>query len=501
MERFQRKGTASFWVSFLFLFSASAALGAESSQPLKLLVRAKGGLSSVYKTMEKGSSEERYLPLTRTHVLEARDEEDLESLTKRLQSDPSIESVERDAPIHAHMTPNDELFDYQWALMTDRANIGAEEAWNYTSSAQNILVAVVDSGCDDTHEDVRENLWQNDKEIPGNGIDDDGNGYVDDIIGYDFYNRDSVPADDFGHGTMVFGIIGATGNNQIGVTGLAWNARIMCLKVLDANGNSTVSTAVEGIEYAIRQGAKIINMSWGYAPGGTPSQVLETAIQKAKDAGLLVITSAGNGTTDAVGVNNDQDSTNANYPSTYTEDNIIAVAATDSSDQMAVFSNYGANSVDLGAPGVAIYSTAPGNSYEYFTGTSASAPYVTGSAALVWAMNPSLDYSQVKRLLLETTDPDSSLEGKTLTGGRLNVAKAILASPSAGGHLLESPPVVFTPSLAAPPPPSQGSGGCAMQTSPFGAPWKSIQGGLILMGILFLSRISHVLRKHFRQVG
>src|SRR5262245_20372664 len=288
--------------------------------------------------MGRDPSEDRFLSLTRTHVVEAKDEEDLESLSKSLQVDPSVEHVERDALIQAHTTPNDELFSYQWPLLTERGNIGAEEAWNYTCSAQNILVAVIDSGCDNTHDDVRENLWQNTGEIPGNGIDDDGNGYVDDVIGYDFLNHDPLPFDDFGHGTMVFGIIGAAGNNQIGVTGLAWNAQIMCLKVLDAQGNSTVSTAVEGIEYAIRQGAKIINMSWGYAPGGTPSQVLETALQKARDAGILVIASAGNGTMDAVGVDNDQDPNYANYPSTYPEDNIIAVAATDSSDQMAVFS-------------------------------------------------------------------------------------------------------------------------------------------------------------------
>src|SRR5262249_49318269 len=154
----------------------------EASQPLSLLVRSKGSLSSVYKAMGRAPSEDRYLPLTRTHVVNARDEEELESLTKALQDDPSVESVERDALIHAHTTPNDALFNYQWPLLTDQGNIGAEEAWNYTSSAQNILVAVIDSGCDDTHDDVRENLWQNSGEIPGNGIDDDGNGYVDDVI-------------------------------------------------------------------------------------------------------------------------------------------------------------------------------------------------------------------------------------------------------------------------------------------------------------------------------
>src|SRR4029434_96158 len=230
---------------------------------------------------------------------------------------------------------------------------------------------------------------------------------------------------------------GAAGNNQVGVTGIAWNARILCLKVLDSAGDSNVSTAVAAIDYAIRQGVKIINMSWGYSPGGTPSQILWEAIQKAKGAGILVVTSAGNGSASAVGVNNDQDTAMANYPSSYPEDNIIAVAATNDTDEMAVFSNYGPTTVDLGAPGVNIYSTAMGNQYDYMTGTSASAPFVTGSAALVWAFNPTLTYDQVKRLLLETTDPIGSLQGKTLTGGRLNVAKAVAASPAAGGHPLE----------------------------------------------------------------
>ena len=239
---------------------------------------------------------------------------------------------------------------------------------------------------------------------------------------------------------MVFGIIGANGNNGKGISGINWNARIMCLKVLDSAGNSTISKAVSAINFAIAHNAKIINMSWGYTPHGDPSRTLEDAIRRAKDAGILVVASAGNGSgTSATGMNNDEDSQNSSYPSSYPEDNIIAVAATDSRDQLPFFSNYGANTVDLAAPGVEIFSTHPTHRYEYFTGTSAAAPHVTGAAALIWSLNPDLNYSEVKRLILETTDSQSSLSGKTLTGGRLNIGKAVEASPAAGGHLLESP--------------------------------------------------------------
>src|SRR4030095_5313723 len=236
----------------LFFLIAGAAYGSET----KVLVRLKGDVSSLSHRTLGWAVEAGYLPMTHTQVVALPEESDLQTYLKDLQKDPDVELAEPDAPLHAHATPNDALFDMQWPL---QANIGAEEAWNTTSSAENILVAIIDSGCDEAHEDIQNNLWSNGDEVHGNGVDDDGNGYVDDVHGYDFFNHDSDPADDYGHGSIVFGIIGAAGNNQVGVTGIAWNARILCLKVLDSAGDSNVSTAVEAIEYAIRQGVKIIN--------------------------------------------------------------------------------------------------------------------------------------------------------------------------------------------------------------------------------------------------
>lgn len=422
----------------------------------------------------------------RTALLEVKDSESTTQAITRLQSYSEVEYVEINEKIQAHSQPNDPRYGEQWALEASNISIGSERAWERITDASQIKIAIIDSGCDYAHEDIRGNLWHNPSEVPGNGIDDDHDGYIDDSIGYDFQNNDSDPADDYEHGTMVFGIIGASGNNDIGISGISWNAQIMCLKVLDSEGNSTISKAVDAIHFAINHGVRIINLSWGYIPSSTPSRSLEEALSDARNAGILVVASAGNGSSNS-GQNNDLNPNNANYPSSYSLDNIIAVAATDISDRLANFSYYGATTVDLGAPGVSILSTHPGSMYQAFTGTSAAAPHVTGGAALVWALNPSLRYAEVKRLLLETTDTNESLRDKTLSGGRLNIDNALSASPAAGGHLLE------TNSLL--PDPSQNS-----QTEPDDKSEVSAQNGcslsknnrqthpayLLIFGMLFL---------------
>jgi subtilisin family serine protease len=487
MKGFRGKISIIFFLC-LCLLQGRAAMSADVLESHKLFVQFKPGknsASNVLSTLrsfsvrnEVSMSSHQYLPLTQTHVIEVSADADMENVAEQLRKDSAVNYVEIDVPIHAHEIPNDQFFNEQWPLVNNNANIGAEEAWNMNHSSENIVIATIDSGVDYSHEDLSVNLWKNPKEIPDNGIDDDGNGYVDDVMGYDFFNKDGLPYDDFGHGTEVFGIIGASGNNQKGVAGLNWNARIMSLKVLDSQGNSSISTAVEAIEYAIQQKANIINLSWGYT--GAPSQTLEQAIQKARDAGILIVASAGNSLTGS-GVDNDKDATQANYPSSYPEDNIIAVAATDTSDQLANFSYYGVRSVDLGAPGVGIYSTSPQNGYEYFTGTSAAAPFVTGSAALVWAFNPSLNYSEVKRLILETTDPVSSLQGKTFTGGRLNIAKALSESPAGGGNLLNTEPRTFSTDLPPPQEAMGSSGGCSLEPGS-----SKMSYGMVWIGFGFL---------------
>ncbi|GEM_PF-4561614 len=427
-----------FW-AILFSFLAISKAWSQEAQTTSLIVQYKpSSLLSLHSSLREQLSskipilEQRYLSRSNTEILQLASPETLLQAMEEIQKQSNVAYVEKNEIISAHSVPNDSRFSEQWAL----SNISVERAWDHITNSSPLTVAIIDSGCNYTHPDIIPNLWRNSGEIPGNGVDDEGDGYIDDVYGYDFQNNDSNPLDDFGHGSMVFGIIGAAGNNERGISGISWQAQIMCLKVLDSNGNSTISKAIEAIDFAIQHEVKIINMSWGYTPNGSPSRALEEAIQRAQRAGLLVITSAGNGL-GGMGQNNDTNFQSSNYPSSYPEDNLIAVAATDSLNHLASFSNYGQNSVDLGAPGVSILTTNQFKDYNSFTGTSAAAPHVTGAAALVWAFNPSLSSNQVKRLLLETTDPVAELSEKSLTGGKINVGKALLASPAGGGHLLE----------------------------------------------------------------
>ncbi len=430
-----------FYASVLFVFFSNIGMAQGFSSPTKILVRERPSSASTVRSLLSNTpqaaqlSQQNYLPKTRTHILELPPHSDAKEWVEYFRSQPDIESAEIDSEIHASSTPDDEFFNTQWAAST----LHLQNAWDLFEGNASVTVAVVDSGCDLNHEDLTQNFWTNSQEVSNNQKDDDDNGYIDDRQGYDFLNDDAQPSDDFGHGTLVTGIIAAVADNQVGIAGIARHTKIMCLKVLNSKGDSNLSTAIEAIEYAIEKQANIINLSWGYIPDGAPSEALETAIREAQSAGVLIITSAGNGIDLFHGDDNDADPDTANYPSSYTEDNVIAVAATDAQDELANFSNYGLESVDLGAPGVSILSTYPGNYYQSFSGTSAAAPHVTGAAALLWSANPSLSYSDIRRLLLETTDPLDSLYLKTTTGGRLNVESALLGSPASGGHLLETP--------------------------------------------------------------
>ncbi|NEO56228.1 MAG: S8 family serine peptidase [Okeania sp. SIO3B5] len=298
---------------------------------------------------------------------------------------------------------------------TADADIDAPEAWDIQTGSNNVVVGVIDTGIDYTHPDLVNNMWTNPGETPGNGIDDDGNGYVDDVYGYDFAYGDSDPFDPIdGHGTHVAGTIGADGNNGQGVVGVNWDVDLMAIKFLDDNGNGNTFGAIQAIEYATMMGADLTNNSWG---GGGFSQGLYDAIAAAGAADSLFIASAGNSGTD-------NDAT-PHYPDGYDLDNIISVANTDQNDNLSSSSQYGARSVDLGAPGTQIASTYPGGGYAYLSGTSMAAPHVSGVAALVLAENPDLSYQEVKDIILESTDPISALDGKTVTGGRLNAFEAL----------------------------------------------------------------------------
>jgi hypothetical protein len=301
------------------------------------------------------------------------------------------------------------------------ADIDAPEAWDISTNSSNLIVAVIDTGVDYTHPDLAANMWTNTVERNGSpGVDDDGNGYIDDIYGYDFYNSDGNPMDDHGHGTHVSGTIGAVGNNGQGVAGVCWTAKIMALKFIGSGGSGYDSDAIDCIEYAVQMGAKVTSNSWG---GGSYSQALKDAIDAAGAAGVLFVAAAGN---DAR--NND---VFPHYPSSFDSANIIAVLSTDKYDVKSSFSCYGAVSVDLGAPGSNIYSCIPGSQYTYMNGTSMATPHVSGACALVWSVCPYLSSAAIKDIILQTTDPLPALDGLCVSGGRLNLYNALAEAETA----------------------------------------------------------------------
>lgn len=332
----------------------------------------------------------------------------------------SIEYAEPNYILKADLLPNDPDFDQLYGLRNtgqnggvQGADVAAAEAWN-TATGGPVVVAVIDTGVDYTHPDLAANIWTNGGEIPDNGIDDDGNGYVDDYRGWDFCNHDNDPYDDHSHGTHVTGTIAAVGNNGIGVVGVCWKAKIMPLKFLGAGGAGSTAEAANAILYATTMGARIMSNSWG---GGGLSQALRDAIQVADNAGVIFVAAAGNSASD-----NDL---TAHYPSSYDCKNVIAVAATDSYDLLASFSCYGLTSVDIAAPGVAIRSTTPGGGYASYSGTSMAAPHVAGAAALAWSQAPAKTHTQIISDILSGATPLSALDGKVVTGGRLNLQQML----------------------------------------------------------------------------
>ncbi|HEY4097815.1 MAG TPA: S8 family peptidase [Baekduia sp.] len=318
----------------------------------------------------------------------------------------------------AHATQvlsTDPRLDEQWELDGDDA-MGAASAWRQTTGG-NITVAIVDSGIDLTHPDLAPNLWTNPGEIPGNGIDDDGNGYVDDVHGVDLVDHDGDPQDANGHGTHVAGIVGARGGNGVGGAGLAWNVRLMAVRVLDANAAGTTTTVAQGIHYAVDNGARIVNLSLA-GPTATPE--LEEAVQYAQAHGVLIVVAAGNDGADLA--------TAPTYPAAYGETNVIGVAATTQSGELAAISDRGSGA-DIAAPGEQILSTALGGGYEWRTGTSMAAPQVTAALVLLAAKRPDLSADALRTTLLAHTRHT----GLDVESGGLDVAAALrsVIAPSA----------------------------------------------------------------------
>ena len=349
-----------------------------------------------------------YVEIKGLQLVKIPDNMSLSNALKKYMQNKDVEYAEPNYVYKKDSIPDDPYYNDLYGL----TKINATGAWDITTGSNSVIIAVVDSGVNTTHPDLINNIWINPNEIAGDGIDNDGDGYIDDINGWNFIDNSSNVTDNNGHGTHVSGIIAATGNNALGVTGMMWNAQIMVLKFLDKNGYGYIEDAVSAILYASNKGADIISNSWG---GGQYSQTLKDAIDASK---ALVVCAAGN---EYSGVSNDIDPT---YPASYTSDNIISVAATDENDTLAYFSNFGENSVDVAAPGKGIYSTYRG-SYGYLSGTSMATPYVSGLAGLIKSLRPDLNALQIKNTILDNVDFISSLTGKVLTSGRINAYKAL----------------------------------------------------------------------------
>ncbi len=381
------------------------------------------------------ASVEEDLPQSEVSVVDLPQDLSVSEAVSAYEASPEIEYAEPNFLLKPAAVPNDPSFSMMYALNNTGqtggvkdADIDAPKAWDTTTGSDDVVVAVIDEGVDISHPDLRDKIWTNAAEVAGNGVDDDGNGYVDDVNGWDFVNDDASvydpdPLTGTGdeHGTHVAGTIAAAGDNGTGITGVSWRTRIMPLKFLGVDGGYT-SDAIEAINYAVDKGVKISNNSWG---GGGKSQALQDAIARADSSGHLFVAAAGNGGADGVGDDNDAA---PHYPSSYSNPNIVAVAATDDRDTLASFSNFGVTSVDLAAPGVRILSTLPGDAYGSYSGTSMATPHVTGVAALVKSRNLTLGDAKIKAKLLKRVDEKGGLAGKVLAGGRLNAARAVAVS-------------------------------------------------------------------------
>lgn len=361
-------------------------------------------------------------------VLVQRDiKEDPSEGTRSLSRLREVLIAEPNYILRASATPDDKDYGRLWGLNNigqkdsggsvgiPGIDMSMERAWSITTGSRDVLVGVIDTGINYRHPDLVNNMWVNEAEASGvTGVDDDGNGYVDDIHGYNFVANTGDPMDDNGHGTHCAGTIGAEGNNGIGVVGVAWKVSLMGIKFLDANGSGTLNNAIKALDYATKSKAVILSNSWG---GNIRSELLQQAVERTYQAGQLFIAAAGNDSSD-----ND---TGNSVPAGYTFDNIVSVAAIDNRGNMAYFSNYGAKTVHVAAPGVAVYSTSKGSSYESLSGTSMATPHVSGLAALLMAQNPSWTYKDAKTRIVSTARPLASLRGRTISGGAVDAYYAL----------------------------------------------------------------------------
>jgi thermitase len=367
-------------------------------------------------------------------VIEDEDGTNAADVVAQYRALPEVEYAEANSEItldhedagRKHVHADDEMFQRQWGLFNSGqsggqagADISAMRAWAVTRGSEQVVVAVLDSGVDYTHPDLVNNIWTRPEIIKAYEDDDLTEGAVDDQHGFNVVEDNGDPMDRNGHGTHCAGIIGAEGGNGIGITGVNWNVKIMPLRFMDGDGAGTTKDAIEAINYVIdrkRAGVnvRIISASWGST---ARSRALEDVIRKAYDEGILFVAAAGNASTD-----NDQ---TPHYPSSYNLGNVVSVAATNRNDQLASFSNYGANSVNVAAPGEEILSTWLEHGFSEKKGTSMATPFVAGVAALILSQNPKMSVDDLRAKLLQSVDPLPSLKGKVSSGGRINAAKAV----------------------------------------------------------------------------
>jgi subtilisin family serine protease len=333
-------------------------------------------------------------------------------LRDRLRQRRGVRYVEPDFLVAKSATPNDPDYSRQWALQPTGFGIAAPAAWDRRTACS--LVATLDTGAQYTHPDLTGNIWHNPHEIDDNNKDDDDNGWVDDYYGVNVQAGSGNAVDGDGHGTHVAGIIAGHGNNATGIAGTCWTASVMPIRFMNSQGKGSTSDAVTGLDYAIHQHAKVVNCSFG---SSSKSTALEDAVKSAESAGVLLVVAAGNDTQSI--------DAEPEYPASYTEGNILTVAAIDDTGALASFSNYGAKSVDLAAPGDEIFSTYPTSGYKLLSGTSMAAPMVAATAAMLHAQDSHLTYAQIRSAIKASVVPDAALAGKTVTGGLLNLDGAL----------------------------------------------------------------------------
>jgi subtilisin family serine protease len=412
--------------------------GQADQQKTEVLVRFRAGISpeAIQKITSRLNDEveDRIEAIDGLEVIEDEDNRKADEVVAQYRALSEVEYAEANSEIKLdhegagkHVHANDELFFKQWGLFNHGqeggkpgADISAMQAWATTKGSDQVVVAVLDSGVDYTHPDLANNIWSRPQIIkPYQDTDLTDEGPLDDIHGFNVAEGTGNPMDDNGHGTHCAGIIGAEGGNEMGIAGVNWTVKIMAVKFMDADGAAMTSDAIAAINYVINRkragvNVRVISASWGSM---VKSRALEDVIRKAGDEGILFVAAAGND-----GSDNDL---KPHFPASYDLTNVISVAAVNRNDELTAFSNYGARSVQIAAPGEAIMSTWLDHGFEEKKGTSMATPFVSGVAALVLSTNPGISIEELRTRLLNSVDQLPSLKGKVSTGGRINAAKAV----------------------------------------------------------------------------